>query len=312
MRLIFMGTPALAACALEKLIGSRHEVLAVVTQPDKASGRGLSTRFSPVKQTAADAGIPVLQPVRIREEEAISEIAAFQPELLVVAAYSQLLPEKLLNIAPYGCINIHPSLLPKYRGAAPFRGPILNGDAVSGVTIMKMVPALDAGDILLQKEIPLAPKETVRSLTPKASELGAEMLLEVIDRIEAGTAVAVPQDESQSSYISQLGKEAGRIDFQLPAEQIERQIRACDPWPSAFTTLGKKVFKIWDADVEALPEGEENIPGEVLFVNKKMLLVGSGEQCLKLNEVQMEGKKRMTIEEFLRGKKLEKGFKFGE
>lgn len=312
MRLVFIGTPLLAASALSKLIESRHEVLAVVTQPDKASGRGLSTRFSPVKEAALEAGIPVLQPVRIREEEALSEIEAFRPELIAVVAYSQLLPKRLLEMAPYGCINIHPSLLPKYRGAAPFRGPILNGDPVTGVTIMKMVQALDAGDILLQKEIPMDPKETVRTLTPKAAALGAEMLLEVIDSLERGAAKAMPQDDSKSSYISQLGKEAGRIDFHQSAVQVERQIRACDPWPSAFTSIGKKSFKIWDADVLPVQEGEEAVPGQILYADKKSVLVGCGKDCLKLNEVQIEGKKRMSMEEFLRGRKLEKGLVFGE
>lgn len=312
MKIIFMGTPELAAKALERLIGSRHQILAVVTQPDKGSGRGRTTRFSPVKQMAVDAGIRVLQPVRVRDEEALAEIEALGAELIIVAAYAQLLPEKLLNMAPFGCINIHPSLLPKYRGAAPLRGPILNGDPVTGVTIMKMVKELDAGDILLQKELPLEPKETVRSLTPKAAALGAEMLLEVLDLIEEGKAESTAQKDSESSYITQLGKDAGKIDFRIPAKQIERQIRACDPWPSAFTSIGTKIFKIWDADVTEVPEGETNAPGEILFVNKKTLIVGTGEKCLNLKEVQMEGKKRMTMEEFLRGRKLEKGFTFGE
>ena len=312
MKIIFMGTPYLAAVALEKLIGSRHEVVAVVTQPDKASGRGLTTRFSPVKQLAVESGIPVLQPVKVREQEAIDEIKAFGPELIVVAAYSQLLPDEILSMAPYGCINIHPSLLPKHRGAAPLRGAILSGDPVTGVTIMKMAKKLDAGDIILQEELRMDPKENVNTLTPKLAELGGQMLLKVIEQLEAGTAKEIPQDEAASTYISQLGKETGRIQFGEPADAIERKIRAYNPWPSAFTTIGRKIFKIWDADVSDVPEGCENVPGAVIYVDKKSLLVGCGEKCLRLNEVQMEGKKRMTMEEFLRGRKMEKGFVFGE
>ena len=314
MKIIFMGTPYLAAAALDSLIHSRHEVLAVVTQPDKASGRGMKTTFSPVKQMALDAGLPVLQPVSIRNGDAEDEIRALNADLFVVAAFSQILPEWFLEIPPKGCINIHPSMLPKYRGASPLRGPILNGDPTFGVTIMKMAKELDAGDILLQKEFPMGDKETIDTLTPKAAKIGGEMLIEVIDGIEEGTIHPVPQNDEESSYIKQLKKEDGRINFKDPAELIERQIRACAPWPSAFTKLGGKTFKIWDADVKDLPEGAEltGVSGTVVFVNKKSLYVECGAQCLSLNEVQLEGKKRMTIEEFLRGRKIEKGFVFGE
>ena len=312
MRLVFIGTPALAATILSRLIESRHEIAAVVTQPDKASGRGRKTIFSPVKQTALAAGIPVLQPASLREEDAIEEICARKPDLLIVTAYSQLLPERLLNAIPYGCINVHPSLLPKYRGAAPLVGPILNGDEKTGVTIMKLSEKLDSGDMLLQEEIPLDPKETPVTLIPKAAEKGAAMLLETIERMEAGTITATPQNAEESTYIGQLQKDDGHIRFEESAKRIEQQIRACTPWPSAFTHLSGKVFKIWDADVLDLPEdAKEALPGSVVYADKKTLLVACGEQCLKLNEVQMEGKKRMGIEEFLRGRKLEKGFQFG-
>ena len=314
MKVIFMGTPLLAATALEKLIGSKHEVLAVVTQPDKASGRGMKTTYSPVKQTALDAGIRILQPVSIRDGDDAEEIRALNADIFVVAAFSQLLPKWFLEIAPKGCINIHPSLLPKYRGASPLRGPIINGDPTFGVTIMKMAEKLDAGDILLQKEFPMEEKETVDTLTPKAAKIGAEMLIEALEGIEAGTITQIPQDDAQSSYITQLKKEDGRIRFADPADMIERQIRACAPWPSAFTKLGGKTFKIWDADVKDLPEGAQasGVPGTVVYVDKKNLYIECGVDCLSLNEVQMEGKKRMTIEEFLRGRKIEKGSVFGE
>ena len=315
MKVVFLGTPELAACALKALIASRHEVLAVITQPDKASGRGMTTKFSPVKQVAVDAGIPVLQPASIRAGDLSDEIRELGADLFIVAAFSQLLPKWFLELPPKGCINIDPSLLPKYRGASPLRGPIINGDETFGVTIMKMVEKLDAGDILLQKEFPMGEKETILTLTPKAAEIGAEMLIEVLDAMEEREIVPVPQDDEKSSYIKQLEKEDGRILFSNPAAEIERQIRACDPWPSAFTTISKKIFKIWDADVVEETEsagGEKPVCGSVAFVDKKTLLVQTGKDLLKLNIVQLEGKKRMTIEEFLRGKKLEKGFVFGE
>ena len=333
MKVIFMGTPLLAAVALKKLIESRHEVVAVVTKPDKASGRGMSVRYSPVKQTALEAQIPVLQPVSVKAEEVLDEIESFGADLFVVAAYAQIIPQRLLDMAPYGCINIHPSLLPKYRGAAPLRGPIVNGDSVTGVTIMNMSAELDAGDILLQEEIELDPKETVRSLTPKVTAIGADMLIRVIDMLEKGEVVPVPQGDAGSTYIRQMDKEDGRIRFaESDAVEIERQIRACDPWPSAFTKLGGKAFKIWDADVVSedsvltdcrkgvsdknltdAPERslKDAAPGCIVYADKKTLIVKCREGCLSLKEVQIEGKKRMGIEEFLRGRKLEPGFVFG-
>ena len=329
MKVVFMGTPELAAVALQKLIESRHEVLAVVTQPDKASGRGRSVKYSPVKEAALEANIPVLQPVSIKNGDCKEEISSLGADIFVVAAFSQLLPKWFLEIPPYGCINIHPSLLPKYRGASPLRGPIIEGDKDFGVTIMKMAERLDAGDILLQKVFPMGEKETILSLTPRAAEIGADMLLEALEGIENGTLEPIPQNDAESTYIRQLEKEDGKIHFEDSAESIERQIRACDPWPSAFTKLSGKTFKIWDADVVADAEvaklrankangdaSEEAVStalkGSVVYADKKSLYVKCGDGCLKLNEVQMEGKKRMGIEEFLRGKKLEEGFLFGE
>ena len=318
MKVIFMGTPLLAAAALKKLIESRHEVVAVVTKPDKASGRGMSVRYSPVKQTALEAGLPILQPESVKTKEALDELESFGADLFVVAAYAQLIPQRLLDMAHYGCINIHPSLLPKYRGAAPMRGPILSGDPETGVTIMKLSAELDAGDILLQEKIELDPKETVRSLTPKVTALGAVMLIRVIDMLEKGEVTPVPQDDSNFTYIRQMDKEDGRIRFnEMSAVEIERMIRACDPWPSAFTKLSGKTFKIWNADVLSegdAPEGclKDAAPGSVVYTDKKTLIVQCKEGFLSLKEVQMEGKKRMGIEEFLRGRKLEVGFVFGE
>ncbi len=308
MRIIFMGTPQLAVPALEKLIESKHEIVAVVTQPDKESGRGRKVSFSPVKETAMAAGLNILQPNSVRKDDVLDELEALQPDLFVVAAYAKLLPPRLLEMGKKGCINIHPSLLPKYRGAAPLRGPILNGDEFTGVTIMKMAEEFDAGDILLQKSFRMDPKETVTTLEPKVSQLGAEMLMEVIDQIEAGTVTATKQDDSQATYYKQIDKEEGRIDFTRPAVEIERMARANDPWPSAFTTMDGKTFKIWLADAV----DEDGEPGIVKFADKKSVLIGTGQGCLKPLEVQIEGKKRMTMEEFLRGRKIEQGYEFGK
>ena len=307
MRIIFMGTPELAVPTLERIADSKHEIVAVVTQTDKESGRGRKVAFSPVKEFALERGFDILQPKSVRNDEVLDGLEALNPDLFVVAAYSKLLPPRLLEMAKYGCINLHPSLIPKYRGAAPLRGPILNGDEYTGVTIMKMSEELDAGDILLQKSFKMDPKETVTSLEKKVSVLGADMMMEVIQSIEDGTVTATKQDDSLATYYKQISKEDGRIDFTKPAVEIERTIRANDPWPGSFTDLDGKSFKIWLADAV---EGEGE-PGVVAFADKKNILIGTGEGLLKPLEVQIEGKKRMTMEEFLRGRKIEQGYGFG-
>lgn len=311
MKIIFIGTPEIAIPSLKILAESKHEIACVITQPDKVSGRGQELKYSPVKKTALELNLNIMQPEKISDEKIVEQIKGINPDLLVVAAYAQKIPESLLNIN-YGCINIHPSLLPKYRGADPIRGPILNGDKVSGVTIMQMADKLDSGDILAQEELELDKKETALSLEPKLSKLGARMLLDVIEKIENNEAIRIKQDESQSTYVSQISKQAGIIDFNNSASYIERQIRALNPWPSVFTTFEGKTFKIWDADVLVKDEFNDEKNGSVVFADKKEVLVKCQEGILKLNEVQLEGKKRMNIEEFLRGKKIDRGFIFGE
>lgn len=312
MKIVFFGTPHLGAEILKRLIASRHEVIAVVTQPDRASGRGKVVNYSPAKETALEAGIPVLQPEKISAPEALDEIEALGADLHVVAAYAQKLPERLLKMAPMGCINVHPSLLPKYRGAAPLTAAILAGDSVSGVTIMQMAEKMDAGDIYMQEEMPLDPHETNASIEEKAVELGGRLLLETIDRIEAGTAVHVPQDESGSTYIKQIKKEEGLLDFSQDADSLERRIRAFDPWPGTYTYLDGKTFKICSAEVEDIADaGEEAVPGTVTDVTKKSFLIACGQGFLRPLSVQLEGKKKMSTEEFLRGRKLEQGMKLG-
>lgn len=315
MNIVFMGTPSIAVPALETLINSKHNVIAVVTQPDQKSGRGMSLKFSPVKETAVKYGIPCLQPESVNDPEVLDEFEALGADVFAVAAYAQKLPERLLEMAPHGCINLHPSLLPKYRGSGPLRGPILNGDATTGVTIMKLVMQWDAGDILLQEEFPLGEKDTSDVLEEKCSLLGAEMMLKAIDGLEAGTIVPVPQDHTKATYLKQISKEAGLISFDDSAVQIERQVRACIPWPSAYTYLDGKTFKIWEADVTELPvecDTSDMQNGSIAYADKKRIIIKTGDGYLMPLSVQLEGKKRMTTEEFLRGKKLEQGVTFGK
>ncbi|MBO7730559.1 MAG: methionyl-tRNA formyltransferase [Lachnospiraceae bacterium] len=310
MRTIFIGTSELAVPALNALKEHGHEILAVITQPDRGSGRGKNIRFSPVKEEALKWNLPILQPEKIRAEEVQKQIQELNPDLFVVASYGQKIPQEIMELAPYGCINIHPSLLPKYRGAAPVVGPILNGDVKTGVSIMRLAQQLDAGNVLAQEEIVLDPKETVPSLEPKLAALGAKLLLSVIEQMENGTVEETAQTEAEATYIRQITKEEGKIDFSYPAEKIERMVRAYAPWPSAYTYLDNKTFKIWAADA-AESEDNAKAPGTVVYVDKKNLHVQCGEGVLALKEVQIEGKKRMTIEEFLRGKKIETGMHFG-
>ena len=314
MKIVYIGTSEIAVPALLALIEAGHEICAVVTQPDKGSGRGKNIRFSAVKEAALQQGLCVLQPEKIAAEEIFSQMQDLMPDLLVACSYGQKIPQEMMDLAPYGCINIHPSLLPKYRGAAPLVGPILNGDEGTGVSIMRLSQQLDAGNILAQASFALDPKETVLSLEPKLAELGAKLLLFVVEGLAKGTIEEIAQKEEDATYIRQITKEEGRIDFAEDAQVIERKIRAYAPWPSAYTSLDGKTFKIWAADV--IPVGQSGdtavLPGTVTYAGKKTLIVKCGKDCLSLQEVQLEGKKRMGIEEFLRGKKIETGFVFGE
>lgn len=310
MKIVFFGTPQIAADILETLIRSEHEVIALITQPDRAKGRGKQIVFSPAKEVAVAHDIPVYQPEKVSDPEFLDTLESLKADLHVVAAYAQKLPNRLLEMAPRGCINVHPSLLPKYRGAAPMMAAILNGDKESGVTIMKMAEKMDAGDILLQEEMPLDPDETNASIERKAADLGAQLLLKTIKGIEDGSIVPIPQNDEDSTYVRQIGKEAGLIDFSEDAEVIERKTRAYDPWPGTYTYLDGRTFKILKVSVnEITPSGTE--PGTVISSDKHGFTIAAGKGSLNILEVQLEGKKRMTAEEFLRGRKIEPGYRFG-
>ena len=261
--------------------------------------------FPPVKEKALEYDIPVYQPVKVREPEFIEELKKMNPDIIVVVAFGQILPEEILNLPPYGCVNVHASLLPKYRGAAPIQWAVIDGEKETGVTTMYMAKGLDTGDMLDKVVVPIDPKETGESLHDKLSEAGGRLILETLTKLENGTAVRIPQNDAESCYAKMLTKELGEIDWNQSAAAIERLIRGLNSWPSAYTHLDGKTLKIWDADVE---EGQADVAvGTVTEVKKDCFYVQTGDGRLKINEIQLQGKKRMAVQAFLLGYKIEKG-----
>ena len=305
MRVIFMGTPDFAVGTLEALVRSEHEVVGVVTQPDKPKGRGKAMQFTPVKEVAVRENIPVFQPGRIRDEEAFDTLKAWEADVCVVVAFGQIIPERILNMTRYGCINVHASLLPKYRGAAPIQWAVIDGEAESGVTTMQMDAGLDTGDMLLKTVIPLEADETGGSLFDKLSEAGAALLIRTLKGLEEGTIISEKQGESPTVYAKMLTKDMGDIDWTCDAAAIERLIRGLNPWPSAYTKLHEKTLKIWAAKV--LDENTTETPGTVVKVTKDQILIQTGKGVLSVEELQLEGKKRMDTAAFLRGYSIEEG-----
>ena len=310
MKAVFMGTPDFAVPTLQKMIDMGIEVTAVVTQPDKAKGRGKKVIYSPVKECALAHDLPVYQPVRIRKEpEFIQTLRDMQPDVIVVVAFGQILPKEILDIPGLGCVNVHASLLPKFRGAAPIQWSIIDGEEVTGVTTMLMDAGLDTGDMLLKTEIPMDPKETGGSLHDKLAAVGGELLEKTLIGLEAGTIVPEKQDDSQAGeYARMLDKELGHIDFNQPAVVIERLIRGLNPWPSAYTYIDGKTLKIWEAEVLDRNYGCEY--GEVAEVTRNCLIIQTGVGALSVKSVQLQGKKRMDIAAFLNGYTIEKGTRF--
>lgn len=308
MRIVFMGTPDFAVPTLEALIGAGHELAAVVTQPDKPKGRGKAVLMTPVKEKALECGIPVYQPKRVREPEFLDVLRKLNPDVIVVVAFGQILPREILTLPPFGCVNVHASLLPKYRGAAPIQWAVIDGETVSGVTTMQMNEGLDTGDILEQEEISLDPEETGGSLFEKLASLGGKMILSTLKGLEDGSIIPRAQGEMTTPYAKMLTKAMGEIDWSMDAASIERLVRGLNPWPSAYTYVNGKTLKIWKARVEAGEAGNE--PGQVR-VTKDRLLVETGNGVLSILELQLEGKKRMEAAAFLRGFSIETGKKFG-
>ncbi len=312
MKAIFMGTPEIAAKILRGLLEDNIEIIAVVTQPDKAKGRGNQMQYPEVKKVAIEYDLPVYQPVKAKDESFIEQLKQLKPDLILVAAFGQILPKAILDIPAYGCLNVHASLLPKYRGAAPIQQVIIDGEEKTGVTIMKMDVGLDTGDMILKEETIIEPTETAGSLHDKLAELGTICLLKALKQIEDGTAVYEKQEDELSSYAKPFTKEMGKLDFSKDAVVLERLIRGLNPWPSAYTSMEGKTLKIWNASVIELAE-ENNAPvGSIIDKNKDSFTVKTGKGGLVVNEVQLEGKKRMMSGDFMRGYELALGLVLGE
>ena len=306
MKLVYMGTPDFAVPPLTALVEAGHEVAAVVTQPDKPKGRGKAVLMTPVKEKALSYGIPVYQPARVKkDEEFLKTLREINPDAIVVAAFGQILPKEILELPKYGCVNIHASLLPKYRGAAPIQWAVIDGEKESGITTMMMDVGLDTGDMLDRTVIPLAEDETGGSLFEKLSRAGGQLILKTLEALENGTAVRTKQPEEGATYAGMLDKSLGNIDWTQSAAKIERLIRGLNPWPSAYTGYKGKTMKLWAADV--LEGTFEGVPGEIIKVEKERFLVRTGDGALAVKELQLEGKKRMDAASFLRGFSLEEG-----
>ena len=309
MKVIFMGTPDFSVGTLEALVEAGHEVVLAVTQPDKPKGRGKEMQFTPVKECALKYNIPVYQPRRVREAECIEELRKYEADIMVVVAFGQILPKEILEMTKYGCVNVHASLLPKYRGAAPIQWSIIDGEEVTGVTTMQMNEGLDTGDMLLKVEIPIEEKETGGSLHDKLAAAGAKLCVETLVGLEEGTITAIPQGETTTSYAKMLDKQLGNIDWSKSAIEIERLIRGLSPWPSAYTDWNGKVMKIWDAKV--VRDTIEGKVGSIVKVEKDAFFVQTGDGLLKVCELQIPGKKRMDAGAFLRGYQIKEGEMLG-
>ena len=308
MKIVYMGTPDFAVGPLKALVEEGYEVTAVVTQPDKPKGRSKELVPPPVKEYAVSQNLTVLQPEKIKSPEAVEELKKYEADLFVVAAFGQILSKEILEMPKYGCINIHASLLPKYRGAAPIQWSIIDGEKETGVTIMQMDEGLDTGDILTTKVVPIADEDTGESLFDKLCVAGSELLLTTIPQIEAGTLSAVKQDESKSTYAKMLKKELGNIDFSKSAKEIWCLVRGLNSWPSAYTYYNNKMMKIWRS--QPVAENSDMEPGTLVKKDKESIYVQTGDGLLRILEIQPEGKKRMTVKDFMLGHSFAPGVRF--
>ena len=319
MRIVFMGTPDFSVPALKALVEAGHQVIAVVTQPDKPKGRGKEVQMTPVKIQAMEYGIPVYQPAKVREASFVEVLQGMEADVYVVIAFGQILPKAVLELPKYGCINIHASLLPKYRGAAPIQWCVIDGERETGITTMMMDVGLDTGDMLEKTVIPIEEKETGGSLHDKLSLAGGALILSTLKKLEEGTLVRTPQTDEGTCYAKMLTKSLGDIDWNQSAVSIERLIRGLNPWPSAYTLWNGKTIKIWSADVttgreaaaflseSGVPSETGITPGTVVCSDKHSLVVCTGDGLLSVRELQMEGKKRMDTPAFLRGYPIPEG-----
>ena len=316
MRVLFMGTPEFSVPTLEALIASHHQVIGVVTQPDKPKGRGKEMQETPIKQVALAHGIPVYQPRKAREPEFLDLVRELNPDVAVVIAYGQILSKAFLEIPKYGCINVHASLLPKYRGAGPIQWSVINGETETGVTIMQMDPGIDTGDMLLKAICPIAEDETAGSLHDKLSVMGGPMIVKVLDDALEGKLMPIKQDHSASTHAPMLTKEMGNLDYSRSAKELKQLIQGLNPWPSAYTSYKGKMIKIWQAEVMDISDvtlPNDATPGMVIAINKhKGFAVLTGEGALMMTECQVQGKNRMTADAFMRGYPMTIGDRLGE
>lgn len=308
-RIIFMGTPEFAVPSLRALLAGPDQVVAVVTQPDRPRGRGRKLTPPPVKLLAEQAGVPVLQPASVRTAEFREELLSYGPDLIAVTAFGRILPGPLLNLPPHGTINVHGSLLPRYRGAAPIQWAILNGDQATGVTIMQMDEGLDTGDILLARALPIEATDTAATLAGRMAELGGTLLCEAMVLLHQGQLTATPQNEAQATAAPPLSKEHGLVDWTLPAEVLSCRVRGLDPWPTAFTFLNGQRLRLFAPSVE--PGDGAEAPGAVVRADQQGLLIATGKERLLVREIQLEGGKRMGLDAFLRGRELPAGTMLG-
>ena len=305
MRVIFMGTPDFAVPSLEALL-TKHEVVLVVTQPDKPKGRGKKMVPTPVKACALEHGIPVLQPEKVKEPEFVEQLRSYEPDLIAVTAFGQILSEPILEMPKYGCINVHGSLLPKYRGAAPMQWSIIDGEKVTGITTMYMAKGLDSGDMLLKAEVEITDEDTFATIHDKMSVTGANLLLDTLDQLEAGTLERIPQDHDAATYAPMITKETGHIDWSKNRQDIINLIRGLNPVPAAYTIYEEEVLKICGAVISDV-QADDAANGEIVAVVKKGFVVKCGDGCLLITEVQARGGKRMMTDAYLRGHAMKEG-----
>ena len=305
MRVIFMGTPDFAVPSLEALL-TKHEVVLVVTQPDKPKGRGKKMVPTPVKACALEHGIPVLQPEKVKEPEFVEQLRSYEPDLIAVTAFGQILSEPILEMPKYGCINVHGSLLPKYRGAAPMQWSIIDGEKVTGITTMYMAKGLDSGDMLLKAEVEITDEDTFATIHDKMAVTGANLLLDTLDQLEAGTLERIPQDHDAATYAPMITKETGHIDWSKNRQDIINLIRGLNPVPAAYTIYEEEVLKIFGASLSDV-QANSAANGEIVAVVKKGLVVKCGDGCLLITEVQARGGKRMMTDAYLRGHAMKEG-----
>ena len=309
MRIVFMGTPDFAVPSLEALFSSGDQVVGVVCQPDRPKGRGHQLVAPPVKLVAERAGIPVLQPLKIRTPEFLQALSSWQPDVIAVAAYGRILHKPILQLPPMGCVNVHGSLLPKYRGAAPVQWAVINGETETGITTMLMDEGMDTGAMLLQEKLEILPEDTAGTLAPRLAVLGGRLLIDTLTRLKAGTLAPTKQDDHLATMAPLLKKEDGLIDWTLSATSVSNRVRGLSPWPGAYTFLSDERWNIWKAGTQV--SATTGIPGTIVMVNKQSILVATGDGLLEIREIQTANSKRMVVAQFLAGHRVTVGQQLG-